>query len=133
VCPGVASAQGQAAKIDLGPVAEAPVRELGVPRGGGEHLRALRGQLATPGDEIGMQVGLRHVGQAQPAIGGRGQVRGRITLGVDHERPPVAQVDEIGGVAEPPVDDRGDQASTHRGPLRCTLSPAWQRARAIVK
>ena len=74
-------AQGQAARGRPRPVVEAPVRELGAPRGGGEHLGAVRGQFPAAGNEIGVQVGLGRVGEAQPAIGGRSQVGGGIASG----------------------------------------------------
>ena len=76
-----------------------------------------------------MQMGLGRIGDPQPPPAGQLQVRGRVAGRVDHQRPPVAQLDHIGAVAQAFVDDRvdgghGGLLGWIRGQVRVTASPA---------
>src|SRR5207247_7258334 len=82
---------------------------VGEPQLGGagrDDAGVVGGQLAAAGDEVGVQVGLDRVGDAQPPPAGQLQVGGRVADRVDHQRPAVAAVHQVGGVAEPLVDPR---------------------------
>jgi hypothetical protein len=105
-------AQHQPAQVDPLVVLQAAV-EVAQPAGPwGQDLGAGGGQLPAPGQEVGMQVGLERVGDRQPEAFGDGQVGARVPGRVDHQGPPVSQLDHIGAVAEPLVDHRVD---AHRG------------------
>src|SRR6266511_125733 len=102
-------AQREPAEVELLVAVQAVVVE-GEPAGPRrEDLRAAGGgQLAGAGQEVGVQVGLCRPGDPQASPAGKLQVGGRVAGGVDHQRAPVAQVDQPGRVAEPLVDDRVD-------------------------
>jgi hypothetical protein len=92
--------------------------ELEAPGPGGDDARAAGGQLAAAGDEVGVQVGLDRMRDGQPAPAGQVQVRGGVPAGVDHHRTPVAQLDQVGAVAQALVDDRVDDGvHVAHGPL----------------
>jgi len=101
--------QHQPAQVQLLLVVQALVGEPQLGGAGGEDAGALGGQFAAAGDEVGMQVGLHRKGDPQPPPPGKVQVRGRVADRVDRQRPPVAQVDQVGGVPEPLVDHRDDR------------------------
>ena len=63
--------QGQAAEVDLVAVGQTDVGELSLACGGGQDLRVVvGGELPGAGDEVGVQVGLRRVRDAQvPGLG----------------------------------------------------------------
>jgi len=112
--------QAQPAQVYLVAVGQRGMREGAAPRRGRQHGRALvRGQLHGPGQEIGVQVrvGGERDRQAPP---GRGPAQGaHVTGGVDGQRPPVAQVGQVGRVPQALIDQR-DQVVTAvaHGPSR---------------
>ena len=76
-----------------------------------------------------MQVGLGRVGDLEPPPAGQLQVRGGVAGRVDHQGPPVAQLDHIGAVAQAFVDDRvngrhGGLLGWIRGQVPVTARPA---------
>ena len=76
-----------------------------------------------------MQVGLGGIGDLQPPPAGQLQVRGGVPGRVDHQGPPVAQLDHIGAVAQAFVHDRVDRRhgrllGSISGHPRVTASPA---------
>ncbi len=77
---------------------------------GSDHLCAASRQFATARDEVGVQVGLGAQGDPKAPPLGVGEIGPRITGGVQHQRPPVTEVDDVGAVAEPYVDQGGDTA-----------------------
>src|SRR5215831_1754064 len=81
-------------------------------RSRGQHRGALvGGQLHGPGQEISVQmrVGGERYPQAPP---GGGLAQGpQVTRGVDGQRPPIAQVSQVGGVPQALIDQR-DQMVT---------------------
>jgi hypothetical protein len=101
--------QHQPAQVQLLLVVQALVGELEVGGAGDEDAGAAGGQFAAAGDEVGVQVGLDRMGDPQPPLVGQVQVGGRVAGRVDHQRPPVAEVDQVGTVAEPLVEYRDDR------------------------
>jgi hypothetical protein len=101
--------QGEPAEVHLLAVVQRPVGEAQPAGAGREDLGAGGGgQLPAAGQEVGMQVGLGRVGDPQPPPPGQLQVRRRVAGRVDRQGPPVAQLDQVGAVAETIVDDRVD-------------------------
>lgn len=99
--------QCQPAQVGLVAVGERGVREGAVSGGGGQDGRAVvGGELERAGEEVGVQVGVGGVRDAQPApLGGRAQ-GAQIPARVHRQGASVAQVDEVGAVAQPLVDQR---------------------------
>jgi hypothetical protein len=97
--------QAQPAEIDLVAVVEAGVGEFAVPRRGGQHLgSALRAELVCAGKEIGVQMGVGGERHRQAAPCRRGMHGTQVTADVDDQGTSIAEVDEIGGVAQSFVD-----------------------------
>ena len=98
--------QPQPPQVDLVAVAKPPVRISAAPGGGGQHLRAVGGrELAGAGEEVGVQVSIRRKPDGQAPPGG-GRAHGpQIARRVHDERPAVPQVDQVGRVAQPLVDE----------------------------
>ena len=123
-------AQGEPTQIELLAVLQPPMGEAEPAGCGAQNLGAGGGgQLPAASQEVGVQVSLDGVGQPQPPPAGQLQVRGRVAGRVDHQRPPLAQLDHIGAVAEAFVDDRVDGGHGRLlrwigGQLRVTASPA---------
>jgi hypothetical protein len=107
------------AEVDVLAVGEATHRERMVAGAGHEQLGAEGTELAGPGDEVSVQVRLHRVGNFQAAPVGFGQVAGRMAGRIDDEGAPIAHVDQVGGVAEPVVNERHRGGGGHAG-----LSPA---------
>jgi hypothetical protein len=99
--------QRQPAQVDLVAVAQALVREGPVPGGGGQHRGAVVvRELHGAGEEVGVQVGVGGEGHRQPVPLGGGPQGPQVPARVDGQRPAVAQVDEVGAVAQSLVDER---------------------------
>ena len=83
---------------------------------------APRRELAAAGEEVGVQVGLDGERDRQPGPLGGGQVRSGVAGRVDDQGAAVAQVEQVGRVAEAFVDerDRPDAASGHAGLVAAT-------------
>ena len=122
--------EGEPAQVDLLAVLQAAMGEAEPARARGEDLGAVGGgQLPAAGQEVGMQVGLGGVGDLEPPPAGQLQVRGGIPGRIDDQRPPVAQLDHIGAVAQAFVDDRvngshGGLLGWIRGQVPVTARPA---------
>ena len=122
--------QGEPAQVDLLAVLQAAMGEAEPAGPRGEDLGAVgRGQLPAACQEVGVQVGLSRVGDLEPPPAGQLQVWGGVAGRVNHQGPPVAQLDHIGAVAETFVDDRVDGGHGRLlgwigGQLRTTASPA---------
>ena len=71
-----------------------------------EYPRAFPGELTGAGHEVRVQVRLGDPGDRESHGLGGPKVRNRIPRGVDGERTIVGHLDQVGGVAEPLVDDR---------------------------
>ncbi len=68
------------------------------------------GELAAPGDEVGVNVGLGDVGDAEVERGGEGEILLDVAGGVDHERlPRLGTADEVSGLGELRVPDAVQQ------------------------
>ncbi len=100
--------QHEPAEVDLLAVLQRAVVEGQAAAGGREQPGAPGGELAATRHEVGVQVRLddEPCGQA-PAVE-LAHDRPRVPGGVDDERAAVAQVDHVGGVAQPGVLERGD-------------------------
>jgi hypothetical protein len=99
--------QGEPTQVDLLGVLQAAMGEAEPAGSRGEDPGAIGGgQLPAAGQEVGVQVGLGRVGDAQSTPPGQLQIRGRVAGRVNHQGPPVAQLHHIGAVAEALVDDR---------------------------
>ena len=106
---GVQGLQGEAAHLDGLPVGEAGVGEAAGADRGGQHGGALNlGEFGDAGDEVCVQVGFHRVGDAQSAPGGLGAYLSQVAFRVHNEGAAVAEVKQIGGVAQSLVYD-GDQ------------------------
>jgi hypothetical protein len=101
--------QPQSAEVELVAVTHSGVVELPAARGGShDHCTVGGRELPRPGEEVGVQVGVRGVGDAKLA-GGGGCVQGPLVAASVHRQgAAIAEVDQVGGVAEPFVD-HGDQ------------------------
>jgi hypothetical protein len=98
------------------------VLEDAVPRRGGQDLCACGGELSAPRDEVGMQVSFGAVGDSERSARRGGQVRGGVAFGIDDQRPTVAEVDYVGRVPQPFVDDGDDEfRRAHRGFAPATM------------
>jgi hypothetical protein len=60
-----------------------------------EHLGAVGGQLPAAGDEIGVQVGLGHVGDSESLRFGGCQVAAWVAFRINHQRPAAAELHQI--------------------------------------
>src|SRR5215831_14359545 len=81
-------------------------------RSRGQHRGALvGGQLHGPGQEISVQVRVGRERHPQVPPGGRLAQGPQVTRGVDGQRPPIAQVSQVGGVPQTLIDQR-DQMVT---------------------
>ena len=121
MCPGVArAAQGQPAEVHLLAVGHAADGELVAAGTGHEQLGAGHAKLSSAGHEVGMQVRLHGVGDLEPAPVRLGQVAGGMAGRVDHQAAAVAEVHEVGRVAQALVDegDRRRRLIDHAD-LRC--------------
>src|SRR5204862_5500884 len=99
--------QGQPAEVDFVTVVQPHVVEAAAAGGAGEDGGAVvGGELAGAGEEVGVQVGVRGVGDPQPAPVGGGPQRTQVAGRVHREGPPVAEVEQVGAVAQPVVDQR---------------------------
>ena len=82
------------------------VRELAVPGSRGQDGGAvLGGESDRAAEEVGVQVGVRGVGDTQTAWVRRRAQAPQVQAGIDRERPAVAEVEQVGGVAQPVVDE----------------------------
>ena len=99
--------QPQPAQIDLVAVGERGVLEGAMPGCRGQHSGALvGGQLHGPGQEISVQVRVGSERHPQAPPGG-GLAQGpQVARRVDGQRPPVAQVSQVGGVPQALIDQR---------------------------
>ncbi|SHW21311.1 Uncharacterised protein [Mycobacteroides abscessus subsp. abscessus] len=113
VAGGEHGAQPEPTEVDLVAVVQAGVLELAVPSRRREDAGLTLGrELVCAGEEIGVQVRVGGEGDGQPAPG-RDLVHGtQIAAHVDDERAPVTEIDEIGGVAQPLVDE-GNEIDRH--------------------
>ena len=80
VCPGVRPGpQGEPAQVHLITVGQPVMGERAAPGGRAEDFRAVAGgELAGPGQEIGMQVGFRRERDPQPIPAGGGPHRPQV-------------------------------------------------------
>ncbi len=110
-------AQRQPAQVGLVAIGERGMREAAVAGGGGQHRRAVIGcELQCPGEEVRMQVGVGDEGHGQAAPAGLRAERAQVPAHVHGQGPAVAEVDQVGAVAQPRIDQR-DQVivrETHR-------------------
>jgi hypothetical protein len=131
VCPGGGQrAQRQPAQVHLVAFVEAGVPEVAVAGGGGQHGRArVVGQLNRAGEEVGVQVGVRGERHGEPAPLGRGAQRAQVPARVHGEGTAVAQIDEVGAVAEALVEQRYQAfvGEAHLGPPAFPVSCAAGR------
>jgi hypothetical protein len=114
--------QAQPAEVHVVAVAQPPVAEPAAALRCGEDLRAVRGELAAAGHEVGVQVGLGRKGDRQPARLRCGQVRARVAFRVDRQRAAVAQGHQVGAVAQALVD-QGERFRRRGCSGRHCLSP----------
>ncbi len=113
-------AQRQSAEVGLLAVGQAPVIEGTVPGGGGEDRGAVVvAELDGAGEEVGVQVRVGRVRHGQTTPPGRRVQGSQVTAGVHGERAAVAQVHEVGAVAQPVVDQRNQMivGESHRAVL----------------
>jgi hypothetical protein len=106
--------EGQAPEIDLFLVGQSAVGERAAAGRRREHLRPVRGQLHAAGHEVGVQVGLGAEDHPQAAGRGGGLDRTQVAAGVDGQCPSVAEVDQVGGVAQADIDQGDDGDVAHR-------------------
>ncbi len=118
VAGGRQSAQGQPTQVDLVTITQPDMVEGPIAGRAGEDLGAvIRRELAGAGQEVGVQMGLGRVRDAQPPRGGgpvdRAQIEGR----VDGQGPAIAEVEQVGAVAQPLVDQRNQLVSSRPSPV----------------
>jgi hypothetical protein len=95
--------------------------------GGGEHRCAVGvGQLAGAGQEIGVQMGVRGERHPQPPLLNGRPHGAQVAAGVHHQGPTVAEVGEVGAVAQPLVDQRHDGWITHRLSSGVAAGAGWR-------
>jgi hypothetical protein len=113
--PGSAQrAQPEATQVELVAVAEAGVVEGATAGGRRDDGRAVGGgELAGTGEEVGVQMGVRGVRDPQRPLGRDRPQLTQVATGVDGQRSTVAEVDEVGGVAEAVVGHRHDGRAGH--------------------
>lgn len=104
---------------------QSAVVELPVPGGRRQNAGAFRrGQLACAQEEVGVQVGVRGERQLQTAPT-RGLPRvPQVQAHVQHQRSPVSEVDQVGGIAEPFIDERNTSTVPIAVPLLSTGVPS---------
>ena len=107
--------QGQATEVDLVLVGQAAVGERSAASRRREHLRPVGGQLNAAGHEVGMQMGLGAVNHPEAVLGGSGVDGTQVAAGVNGHGASIAEVDQVGGVAQPLVDQGDDGDFAHGG------------------
>ena len=111
-------AQGQPAEVDLVAVAEADMVEVPVTGGRGQDRRVVVGvQLPGAGQEVGVQVGVGGVRDPQTTSGGSAADRAQVPRRVHRQRPTVAEVEQVGAVAQALVHHRDQPICIHQGSL----------------
>ena len=115
VCPGVASARSTSPPRSTSSPSRSPVCGNSRPTGRRrQHLRGIAdGELAGSGQEIRMQVGVDRERDPQPPPLGGGADRPEVPARVQHQTSPVAQIQQVGRVAQSLVDDRDDGRVAH--------------------
>ncbi len=126
--PGVPIARsGQAAKVHLLLVVEPAMRELDPTGSRRQDGRPDARELATAGNEVRVEVGLEAVCQSEAVLLGGAGVRADVPGRIDDESSAIAEVDEIGRVTEPFVDewDDRDQRSLPDVPFAGSCVATW--------
>ncbi len=107
--------QGEAANVEAFPGQQTVVGVLQAGGAGGDHLGAPGRQLSAAGDEVGVQMRLGRSGDAQAPSLCLGQVGTGLASRVDHQGAAVAEVNQVGAVAQPLVDEGNDLRHGHVG------------------
>ena len=106
--------EGQAPEIDLFLVGQSAVGERAAAGRRREHLRPVGGQLNAAGHEVGMQMGLGAVNDPEAVLGGSGLDGTQVAAGVNGHGASIAEVDQVGGVAQADIDQGDDGDVAHR-------------------
>jgi len=115
-------AQPQAAEINFVAIAHPAVDEATLTRGRGENLCVLsRGKLTGTGQEVGVQVGVCGECNAQPQLVGCGTKAAQIPTGVHRQPATVPQIDQVGTVAQPRVDQGMHEVASHAASPRFVI------------
>ena len=118
-------AQGQAAEVKLIRIGQRGVRKFPATVAG-DDLRAVDGcELAGARQEVGVQVRLGDVADPQSVTVRGFAYRAQVTARVHYQRSSIAEIDEVGTVAQPLVDKRKDSRATH------PRTGAWAATRGI--
>ena len=79
---------------------------------------AAGGEVGTARDVVGVRVRVRRIRDAQPALGGAGNLRGRDAGRVDHQGGAIAEIHQIRRVTEALVHEACDLRCHHEPPAR---------------
>ncbi len=125
--------QRQPAQVDLVGVAQATMVEPAPAGRRGQHHRTVGGgKLAGAGQEVGVQVRVGGERDGHTAPGGGGPQRPQVPRRVHRQGPAVAEVEQVGAVAQALIDQRDHliRFDTHHNPH--STSGEVMRSAAII-